>query len=416
MAPPRRVPAVLLAGTLCCVLLFGVVGAGVASASADGQPPSDSTVGNVESESFDADRTLFSITVREDGSAEWHFRYEQRLEGNETDDFETYAERFNTEETESFINFRERARALTETGTEAVNREMAAGSFDRNARIEERSPAGDEFAVVEMSFVWSGFAETDGEQVIVGDMFVGGLYVGPQQRLRIERGPTLRFEAAEPQPDSIAGGTLAESETVTWVGEMQFTDRQPRVVFELRDDGPVLTDSGSETTDRSTGGESATTAVLVAIVVLSVLGIAGALAYRSGLFGTTTGRSNETAADTDSPDRSDGVSKPTGPAEQREKEVAASEAATVTASEPITDERVLSDEERIFALLESEGGRMKQVEIVERTDWSKSKVSMQLSEMEEEGTISKLRVGRENIVSLAGHEPNATGSPFGDDE
>jgi uncharacterized membrane protein len=55
---------------------------------------------------------------------------------------------------------------------------------------------------------------------------------------------------------------------------------------------------------------------------------------------------------------------------------------------------------------------MKQVNIVEHTDWSKSKVSMLLSDMEETGTISKLRVGRENIISLAGHEPDATKSPF----
>jgi len=55
---------------------------------------------------------------------------------------------------------------------------------------------------------------------------------------------------------------------------------------------------------------------------------------------------------------------------------------------------------------------MKQVDIVETTDWSKSKVSMLLSDMEEDGDISKLRVGRENIISLAGEEPDAAGSPF----
>ena len=69
-------------------------------------------------------------------------------------------------------------------------------------------------------------------------------------------------------------------------------------------------------------------------------------------------------------------------------------------------------EERVLRLLRAEGGRMKQVDIVETTDWSKSKVSMLLSDMEEDGDISKLRVGRENIISLAGEEPDAAGSPF----
>ncbi|MFC7028007.1 helix-turn-helix transcriptional regulator [Halomicroarcula sp. GCM10025710] len=66
-------------------------------------------------------------------------------------------------------------------------------------------------------------------------------------------------------------------------------------------------------------------------------------------------------------------------------------------------------------LLEDNGGRMKQVDIVDTTDWSKSKVSMLLSDMEDEGDISKLRVGRENIISLSGHEPDATKSPFDDE-
>jgi uncharacterized membrane protein len=55
---------------------------------------------------------------------------------------------------------------------------------------------------------------------------------------------------------------------------------------------------------------------------------------------------------------------------------------------------------------------MKQVDIVEETEWSKSKVSMLLSEMEEADQISKLRLGRENVISIAGEEPDAAGSPF----
>ncbi|MFC7007451.1 helix-turn-helix transcriptional regulator [Halalkalicoccus salilacus] len=54
-----------------------------------------------------------------------------------------------------------------------------------------------------------------------------------------------------------------------------------------------------------------------------------------------------------------------------------------------------------------ERGRMRQTRIVERTDWSKSKVSMLLSEMEADGALHKLRVGRENIISLPGAEPVA---------
>jgi uncharacterized membrane protein len=78
----------------------------------------------------------------------------------------------------------------------------------------------------------------------------------------------------------------------------------------------------------------------------------------------------------------------------------------------VTEE--LSNEQRVRELLEANDGQMKQARVVENTDWSKSKVSMVLSEMESEGEISKLRVGRENLISLAGEEPEAAGSPFDD--
>jgi uncharacterized membrane protein len=64
-----------------------------------------------------------------------------------------------------------------------------------------------------------------------------------------------------------------------------------------------------------------------------------------------------------------------------------------------------TDEERIVRLLESNGGRMRQARIVERTDWSKAKVSLLLSEMDADGTIHKLPIGRENVISLRGAEP-----------
>lgn len=78
---------------------------------------------------------------------------------------------------------------------------------------------------------------------------------------------------------------------------------------------------------------------------------------------------------------------------------------------PTSDVTVLTDEERVHRLLESNGGRMHQTRIVEETEWSKSKVSMLLSRMETEGSITKLRIGRQNIISHPGFEPDATRSP-----
>lgn len=65
----------------------------------------------------------------------------------------------------------------------------------------------------------------------------------------------------------------------------------------------------------------------------------------------------------------------------------------------------LTKEEEICRLLREHAGRMKQSQLVEETDWSQATVSRLLSRLEQEGTVTKLRVGRENIVELRDPEP-----------
>ncbi|WP_458187806.1 helix-turn-helix transcriptional regulator [Haladaptatus sp. NG-WS-4] len=103
------------------------------------------------------------------------------------------------------------------------------------------------------------------------------------------------------------------------------------------------------------------------------------------------------------------------------------EPATNVTSEPITDEpepeqqppvgnladeEMLTDEERIRSLLIQYGGRMKQADITAETSWSKSTVSRKLSKMEENEEITRVQIGRGNLVFLNGSEPEASKSPF----
>ena len=134
----------------------------------------------------------------------------------------------------------------------------------------------------------------------------------------------------------------------------------------------------------------------MAVVALVLLGFGTGVAWYAGILPGSQEQDGEAA--TEEPANVDGL---TTDAETVEPD---------TTEEP--QQELLSDEDHVLQLLEEHGGRMKQVHIVEQTDWSKSKVSMLLSDMEDGGEISKLRVGRENIISLAGEEPEAAGSPF----
>uniref|UniRef100_A0A7D5KFX0 Helix-turn-helix domain-containing protein n=2 Tax=Natrinema halophilum TaxID=1699371 RepID=A0A7D5KFX0_9EURY len=84
--------------------------------------------------------------------------------------------------------------------------------------------------------------------------------------------------------------------------------------------------------------------------------------------------------------------------------------ALATETEQNPDEFV-TDRERVRQLLRENDGRMKQSAIVESVDWSKAKVSRLLADLEEDDQVTKLRLGRENLVCLPGEEPTASKSP-----
>lgn len=59
-----------------------------------------------------------------------------------------------------------------------------------------------------------------------------------------------------------------------------------------------------------------------------------------------------------------------------------------------------SREDALVELVESRGGRVKQSELVDRTGWSKATVSRYLSQLEDDGAIDRVSVGRQKVVLL----------------
>lgn len=69
-------------------------------------------------------------------------------------------------------------------------------------------------------------------------------------------------------------------------------------------------------------------------------------------------------------------------------------------------EELLTDEESVISTLRNHSGVTWQRHIVAETDWSESKVSRVLCRMEDDGVVRRYRVGRQNLVSLPGREPD----------
>lgn len=79
---------------------------------------------------------------------------------------------------------------------------------------------------------------------------------------------------------------------------------------------------------------------------------------------------------------------------------------------PSDEARIMTNEERVVHLLEQHDGRMLQSEMVEAADWSKATVSRVLSRMEQAGAVSRVDIGRGNLVTRPEDEPPSVDSPF----
>lgn len=70
----------------------------------------------------------------------------------------------------------------------------------------------------------------------------------------------------------------------------------------------------------------------------------------------------------------------------------------------------LEPREFVRRLVEEEGGHVKQQAFTDYTDWSEATVSRVLSDLEDEGLIARVEVGREKVVCLPEERPRLESS------
>lgn len=216
-------------------------------------------------------------------------------------------------------------------------------------------------------FGWRNFGSVDGESIEVGDGFHDGTghWLGTltgDQRLIVTVPDQYRLET---DASRIESTTLAEGRII-WEGPISFEEGDIRLILE-----PAPAPPAEPTI--------APSAVLLGLGVLVL--VVGALWW--------------VRKQADDDGEIGAESPPDNPPDERPA------ADTPEEQEDPVDPELLSDEERVEQMLIDRGGRMKQSAIVEETNWSSAKVSQLLSEMEENGRIEKLRIGRENLISLA---------------
>jgi uncharacterized membrane protein len=259
-------------------------------------------------------------------------------------------------------------RAANESSV-VTGRSMNITNVTRNATIVGENTSGLDTGRLTLGFRWTNFARTNGERLVVGDAFnttrgtwLPGLTAN--QTLVIESPPRYTVTRS---PVGFTNGTLV------WNGPATFQPGTPTAVFTNR--------GSANRTPEPDGGPLASLPPLAlgaTVVALTVVVGAYALTRRE------TGESEIDEPPTD--------------------DAAASDRAEPSEATAPDETELLSDEERVERLLERNDGRMKQAAIVTETGWSNAKVSQLLSAMAEEGRIEKLRIGRENLISLPDRE------------
>lgn len=278
-----------------------------------------------------------------------------------------------------------------ESGLEGVN-----GSTEREMEIEDvvrRTATEDELengtGRLAVEFTWVNFAnEADGLLTIDRDVLV--MDSGQLWLKSLSESQSLKITA--PEDFGVRDSSVrAQNGELYWEGPAVFDETTLQATF-----------IGTNIIDDGEGPSAEATPLWWFVLPLAIFGIAVAVLatqverIRIRLpsdLGIGSPTASEKASETVAERPPEEGSVETNVTESMESESVPEEPAEI-------DEELLSDEERVERLLSSNGGRMKQADIVKETDWSNAKVSQLLSAMEEEDKINKLRIGRENLISF----------------
>lgn len=346
-----------------------VLGGAIVGATPSGEPPTSSNAPSQDSfvDSLAPingyDTIVIRITVDHDGTAHWQVAFRYELDDETTEEAFEQTRSNVTNPPGVFIDRMQNAVSKVESRTE---RSMTV----QNGSVEtyESVPAG-RYGVVEYRFEWTNFAASEGDdRFVVGDA-LRRYELDENESLWIEWTDHFSQESVSPAPDD------TRAQAIRWDGRKQFQSGNPTVVL-------VATTEGD----------------LTSLPVLTIGGVLGLLlVVVIGWYGRTRLQDQTTESVVDDPGRAGEPPDRSGV----ETDAAAAEA-TDGMESTVPPKELLSDSERVLHQLEERGGRMKQQDLIEAVEWSRTKASNVVNEMHEAEQIEVFRLGRENVLALPG--------------
>ncbi|WP_128476780.1 helix-turn-helix transcriptional regulator [Halorussus pelagicus] len=327
------------------------------------------------------ENTVMHITLRENGDARWNVTARYHLaDNNETEAFRQLASEYEDGRSQSGLTTPTFERVVERVNAES-NRSMELREVGRSAAIRNDGSVG----VLTLSFTWTNFTQLTDNKIVLGDVFWVGSdtwlpTLSEDQTLVITVPSDYYILGASPSGGQIVNGTVLRYE-----GPQEFTRGDFEVTYSPKSIGTPTPSEGF-----FPGGSSLFGLVAVFVLLTGSFG-AYALAQRRDVdptpaTGSSSGSGDDSPASATETQTSDGVEGDSADADDGDSDEPAPE--------------LLSDEERVLRLLRDNDGRMKQGQIVKETNWSNAKVSQLLSKMDDNDEVDKLRIGRENLITL----------------
>lgn len=321
------------------VVLFAVA-LGLSGVTADETADTPEALLQVD---LDEDSIEMEATVGADGDADWRVIYRFDLDSDEeVQAFEALQADVEENQSAYLGPFEDRIERTAENAAAATEREMTVQGFgvstDRTAQPDT------EFGAVVFAFEWAGFAAVDDGTVEAGDA-LDSLFLDEGSSLTLRWEETLGLDEVSPQAET------ATDQRLTWRGPRDFDPGEPRALLVSEDSSGI--------------DAMLLMPILLVALVVALGGVAAYVMRREPQ--TTAPEGDTTAEETDS-------------------------------QEPPSE--LLSNEERVLALVEDNGGRIKQQEVAEHLDWSAAMTSQVVGDLREEGEIETFRIGRENVLTL----------------
>jgi uncharacterized membrane protein len=358
--------------------------------------------------------TEMTVQLRADGDARWHVETRYPLtSANETEAFRRYGERFERGEADEALDV-ETFEYLAGAASTVADRQMAIQNVSRSATVTDGT------GVLQLTFTWTAFLSSDGDHLVLRDALrlpndrTWLATLGANQQLVIETPPDYTINSTNAPVVQRSGSVVIE-------GPRTFETDGPLTIRYQ----PATGVAGYPT--ELIAGIAVAVVVILAVVVRrrqaggSLLGgdtgpesSAEAGAASDGEDATSGSASTAQSSASDAGESASGTAGGGPGADESAPAAGAADATGGETEEP--DLSLLSDEERVEHLIERNGGRMRQADIVDKTGWSDAKVSQLLSAMADEGRVEKLRLGRENLISLPEeYERSENGGGNGDD-